>query len=92
MHPVDGAVGDIAGFQFAFAKMKGMRVAETLPTGDKLGVMMKKDSPLLERVNAAIDEIKKDGTLAGFHKKWLGSDAGPDSSVNKVMPIPQSAK
>ena len=87
---IDGGIGDIASFQFAFAKMKGMRVAETLLTGDKLGIMMKKGSPLLDRVNAAMDEIKKDGTMAALHKKWLGSDAPADSSVNKVMPIPQS--
>ena len=47
-------------------------------------------SPLLERVNDAISAIKKDGTMAALHKKWLGADAAADSSVNKVLPIPQA--
>jgi polar amino acid transport system substrate-binding protein len=85
-----GAIGDIAGFQFAFTKMQGMKVVEAIPTGDKFAIMMQKGSPLLERVNGAIDEIKKDGTMAALHKKWLGADAGPESSVNKIMPIPQA--
>lgn len=85
-----GAVGDIAGFQFAFTKMPGMKVVEAIPTGDKFAIMMQKGSPLLERVNGAIDEIKKDGTMAALHKKWLGADAAADSSVNKVLPIPQA--
>lgn len=87
---LDGAIGDIAGFQFAFTKMKGMKVVEAIPTGDKFAIMMKKGSPLLERVNDAISAIKKDGTMAALHKKWLGADAAADSSVNKVLPIPQA--
>jgi polar amino acid transport system substrate-binding protein len=87
---LEGAVGDIAGFQFAFTKMQGMKVVEPIPTGDKFAIMMKKGSPLLEKVNAAIDAIKKDGTMAALHKKWLGADASPDSSVNKILPIPQA--
>src|SRR5690606_22236000 len=87
---LDGAVGDIAGFQFAFTKMTGMKVVEAIPTGDKFAIMMKKGSPLLERVNDAITAIKQDGTMAALHKKWLGAEAGADSSVNKVMPIPQA--
>ncbi|MGO4830706.1 ABC transporter substrate-binding protein [Rhizobiaceae sp. 2RAB30] len=87
---LDGGIGDIAGFQFAFQKMPDMAVVTAIPTGDKFGIMMKKGSPLLEKVNGAIDEIKKDGTMAALHKKWLGADAAPDSSVNKVLPIPQA--
>ena len=85
-----GAIGDIAGFQFAFTKMPGMKVVEPIPTGDKFAIMMKKGSPLLERVNGAIDEIKKDGTMAALHLKWLGAEAAADSSINMVMPIPQA--
>lgn len=87
---LDGAIGDIAGFQFAFTKMQGMKVVEPIPTGDKFAIMMKKGSPLLEKVNGAIDAIKQDGTMAALHKKWLGADASADSSVNKIMPIPQA--
>ncbi len=87
---VEGAVGDIAGFQFAFTKMKDMKVIETIPTGDKFGIMMQKGSPLLEKVNAAVSEIKKDGTLGKLHEKWLGAAAGADSAVNKELPLPKA--
>lgn len=87
---LDGAIGDIAGFQFAFMKMPDMAVVTAIPTGDKFGIMMKKGSPLLDKVNAAIDEIKKDGTMAALHKKWLGTEAAADSSTNKILPIPQA--
>ncbi|HEV2507290.1 MAG TPA: ABC transporter substrate-binding protein [Mesorhizobium sp.] len=87
---LDGAIGDIAGFQFAFTKMPDMAVVTAIPTGDKFGIMMKKGSPLLEKVNGAIDAIKKDGTMAALHKKWLGADAAADSSTNKILPIPQA--
>lgn len=87
---LEGAVGDIAGFQFAFTKMKGMKVVEAIPTGDKFAIMMKKGSPLLEKVNAAIDDIKKDGTMAELHKKWLDADAASNSSINTILPIPQA--
>ena len=85
---IDGAIGDIAGFQFAFMKMPGMMVVDRIPTGDQFAIMMKKGSPLLEPVNEAITALKKDGTLAALHKKWLGADATPGSSVVEVKPIP----
>ncbi len=87
---VDGAVGDIAGFQVAFDSMKGMKIVEKIPTGDKFGIMMRKGSPLLAKVDAAISAIKKDGTLGKLHERWLGSPAAPDSAVNTVLPIPQA--
>lgn len=85
---IDGAIGDIAGFQFAFMKMPGMTVVARIPTGDQFAIMMRKGSPLLEPVNDAITALKKDGTVASLHKKWLGADAEPGSSVVQPKPIP----
>ena len=87
---VAGAVGDIAGFQFAFQQMPQMEVVERIGTGDRFAIMMAKGSPLLEKVNAAITEIKQDGTMAALHKKWLGAEADPDTATVKVMEIPQA--
>jgi polar amino acid transport system substrate-binding protein len=83
-----GAIGDIAGFQFAFMKMPGMVVVERIKTGDQFAIMMRKGSPLLEPVNEAITALKKDGTMASLHKKWLGADPEPNSSVIQPKPIP----
>ncbi len=87
---VAGAVGDIAGFQFAFQQMPQMEVVERIGTGDRFAIMMAKGSPMLEKVNAAITEIKQDGTMAALHKKWLGADADPETATVKVMEIPQA--
>ena len=87
---VAGAIGDIAGFQWAFRQMPQMKIAEVISTGDTYGIMMQKGSPLLERVNNAITEMKKDGTLAAIHKKHLGVDPDPNSTTVQVKDIPQA--
>jgi polar amino acid transport system substrate-binding protein len=87
---VAGSVGDIAGFQFAFQQMPSMHVVERIGTGDRFAIMMAKGSPLLEKVNAAITDIKKDGTMAALHKKWLGAEADPNTATVMVLEIPQA--
>jgi polar amino acid transport system substrate-binding protein len=85
---VDGAISDLAGMQFTFQKMPGLKIVERISTGDQYGIMMKKGSPLLEPVNNAISELKKDGTLAALHKKWLGVEADAGTSTVTVTPLP----
>lgn len=85
---VAGAVGDIAGFQFAFLKMPKMAVNERIVTGDRFAIMMTKGHPLLEKVDAAISEIKTDGTMAKLHTKWLGVDAAEGTATVTVLDIP----
>ena len=87
---LDGAVGDILGFQFAFENMPTMHVVERIVAGDRYGIMMAKGSPLLERVNAAITEMKEDGTLAEIYRKHIGSEPHADSSTVNILPIPQA--
>ena len=86
---IDGAVSDLAGMQFAFQKMKELTIAEVIPTGDQYGIMMRKDHPMLGKVNDAITAMKKDGTIAALHKKWLGADAGPSTSSVQERPLPK---
>jgi polar amino acid transport system substrate-binding protein len=87
---VAGAIGDIAGFQFAFRQMPTMHVVERIKQNDRYGIMLGKDSALLERVNDAITEMKEDGTLAELHEKWLGVPPDPGTSTVEVLPIPQA--
>lgn len=89
---VDGAISDIAGLQFTFMRMPGLEIAERIETGDQYGIMMPKDSPLLEEVNQAISELKEDGTLAALHEKWLGAPADAGTSTVTVLPIPTAAQ
>lgn len=85
---LDGAIGDIAGFQYAFLQMPTMHVVEAIPTGDRFAIMLAKDSPLLEDVNAAISAIKEDGTMAAIHEKHLGVAPAEGVSTVTVLPIP----
>ena len=45
---------------------------------------------IVEPVSNAITELKKDGTLAALHKKWLGAEADPGTSTVAVQPIPSA--
>ena len=87
---VDAAVSDIPGMEYAFTKMQGLMVKERIKTGEQYGLMMTKDHPMLDKINAALTEMKKDGTLAAIHKKWFGSDAPADSSTVTEAPLPKA--
>ena len=87
---VDAVVSDIPGMEYLFVKMKGFAVKDRIKTGEQYGLMMTKDHPLLEKLNGALTEMKKDGTLAAIHKKWFGSDAPAGSSTVTEMPIPKA--
>jgi ABC-type amino acid transport substrate-binding protein len=45
---------------------------QTIPTGEQYGIAFPTDSDLVEPVNKALEEIKKDGTYAEIYEKWLG--------------------
>lgn len=87
---VDAVISDIPGMEYLFVKMKGFTVKDRIKTGEQYGLMMTKDHPLLGKINGAITEMKKDGTLAKIHKKWFGSDAPAGSSTVTELPIPKA--
>ncbi|AXC50569.1 amino acid ABC transporter substrate-binding protein [Paracoccus suum] len=87
---LDGAVGDLAGYQYAFRQMPDLKILETIPTGDRFGIMMPKGSKHLEKVNAAVSAIKEDGTLAKIHEKWLGVAPAAGTSTVTVLPLPKA--
>jgi polar amino acid transport system substrate-binding protein len=86
---IDAAVSDVPGMEYAFLKMTDLTVKERIKTGEQYGLMMTKDHPLLEKANAALSEMKKDGTLAALHKTWFGTDAPAGSATITEMPIPK---
>lgn len=87
---VEGVVSDIPGMQYAFTKMKGLAVVDSIKTGEQYGLMMTKDHPLLGKINDALTEMKKDGTLNAIHKKWFGVDAPAGSSTVTEAPLPKA--
>jgi polar amino acid transport system substrate-binding protein len=87
---VEGVVSDVPGMEYAFTKMQGLAVVDRIKTGEQYGLMMTKDHPLLGKINDALTEMKKDGTLQAIHKKWFGTDAPADSSTVKEAPLPKA--
>lgn len=85
---IAGAVGDVTGFVFAAQEMPDLYLAEVIPTGDRYGMMLPLNSPLLEPINDAISAIKEDGTLAAIYERWLGQPPAEGSSTVTVLPIP----
>jgi polar amino acid transport system substrate-binding protein len=85
---IGGAVGDVTGFVFATADMPNLMIAEVIPTGDRYGMMLPQNSPLLEPINDAISAMKQDGTMAAIYERWLGQPPREGSSAITVLPIP----
>lgn len=87
---VAGGIGDILGFEFAAEQMPALKVAQRIKTGETFGIMMPKGSPHLEKVNAAITEIKQDGTMAEIYRKWLKTEPAEGTATLTVLDIPQA--
>jgi len=87
---IAGAIGDLAGYQYAFAKMPDLAILDRIPTGDRFAIMLPKGSDKLGPVNDAVSELKRDGTLAALHEKWLGAVAEEGTSTVTVLDIPQA--
>ena len=87
---VDGVISDVPGMEYAFTKMQGLAVVDRIKTGEQYGLMMTKDHPLLGKINDALTEMKKDGTMQAIHKKWFGTDAPANSSTVNEAPLPKA--
>jgi polar amino acid transport system substrate-binding protein len=85
---IDAAVSDVPGMEYAFLKMTDLTVKERIKTGEQYGLMMTKDHELLGKLNDALTEMKKDGTLAAIHKKWFGTEPPAGSATVTEAPIP----
>lgn len=85
---IAGAITDLTGVIFATKDMPEMTIAEIIPTGDRYGMMLPKGSDLLEPINDAISEMKRDGTMAEIYERWLGETPPEGSSTVTVQDIP----
>ena len=50
-------------------------VGPEVPLDEGLGIGVREDSPLRERLNEAIASMKEDGTLNDLLRKWVGEDS-----------------
>jgi polar amino acid transport system substrate-binding protein len=85
---VDAAIIDQPVAADAVEKQGGVEIAEEIPTNELYGIALSKDNPeLLDAVNAALAEMKTDGTIQGLYEKYLNTDA-PDSVLNGTTQNP----
>ena len=88
---IDGGVNDEAGSRYAFRTMRGMRVVETIPSGNQIGMMLPKGSALTPRVNDVLSALKQDGTMGKLYEKWFGVAPAAGSSTVTVLPLPRAS-
>ena len=70
---IDAVINDLPTSLDKASKSKGrLKVVQTIPTGEQYGIAFPEDSDLVEPVNKALEEIKKDGTYAKLYEKWFG--------------------
>ncbi len=85
---VDAYFGDLPALLYQLLNRPDLAVIARLPTEDSYGLLLAKGSPLTARVDAALSDIKKDGTLAKIHEKWFGSQPEPGSPVITILKRP----
>ena len=77
---IDALVVDLpTAFYLTGAELKGGKIIGQLPkqtgTGDQLGLVLAKGSPLTKKITSAVDALRADGTLARLATTWLASSA-----------------
>lgn len=78
---VDAIVVDVpTAFFMTGVELDGGLIIGSLPEiegqTDEWGLLLAKDSPLTERVTAAVDALRENGTLDALIAQWLGADQG----------------
>lgn len=78
---VDAIVVDVpTAFYITGVELDGGVIVGSLPeidgVADAWGLLLAKDSPLTEKVTAAVDALRDNGTLDELVAKWLGADQG----------------
>ena len=86
---IDGYISDIPALLYYVKDKPQYAVVERIKTTEQYSVMFAKDAPLRDKVNAAIGEMKKDGSLAKIHKAWFGTEPDAGMATATVMDVPK---
>jgi polar amino acid transport system substrate-binding protein len=72
---VDAVVNDYPVTAYLVKKDPAFEIVARIPTGEKYGIAVRKDSTdLLEAINKALREMKADGTYQQIYEKWFGTE------------------
>ena len=86
---IDGYISDIPALLYYVKDKPQFAVVERIKTTEQYSVMFAKDSPLATKVNDALTEMKKDGTMAKLHQTWFGTAPDPETTTAKVVDMPK---
>jgi polar amino acid transport system substrate-binding protein len=86
---IDGYISDIPALLYYVKDKPQFAVVERIKTTEQYSVMFAKDSPLAVKVNDAITEMKKDGTLAKIHETWFGTKPDDGLATTTVLDMPK---
>ncbi|MCX7831658.1 MAG: transporter substrate-binding domain-containing protein [Actinobacteria bacterium] len=71
---IDAVINDYPVTAYLVKKDPFFEIVAEIPTGEKYGIAVRKDSKaLLEAINKALADMKKDGTYEKIYKKWFGN-------------------
>lgn len=80
---IDVVVHDFPVSKYTERTRKGLKVVQTIPTGEMYGIAFAERSDRLrEAVNVAIDDIKRGGTYKRIYNKWF--QAAPPEGILKT--------
>lgn len=91
---VDAVINDSIAVYAYLAERGTAGVKIAAQTGEKSeqGFAARKDSGMLPELNAALDQLKEDGTLAAISEKYLKANAsGAPAAAGQAAPAPRSA-
>lgn len=72
----DASIGNQSILRYGIKDHAEYKVVQEIPTGEKLGIAVKKgDAALLKVVDETLAGMDKDGKMAELKKKWFGEDA-----------------
>lgn len=76
---VDAVINDLPSTTAAVKDNPDLEVVEEFETGELYGIIFPEDADALrEEVNAALAELKEDGTLDEIYQEWFQTDAQPE--------------
>lgn len=85
---IDGYISDIPALLYYVKDKPDLAVVQRIETGEKYSMMFAKDAELASEVNAAITELKQDGTVAALHEEWFGATPEDTTSTVTVLDMP----
>lgn len=70
---IDAVINDYPVTAYLVKKDPSFKIVTEIPTGEKYGIAVRKDSKaLLKAINKALADMKKDGTYEKIYNKWFG--------------------